>query len=230
MLQKLNTVSVLAAVLTLSTAALFVQKPELGLAASSQPQIASIEISDPSAKELFEPIAAGKLASALEAIENMPEPTESPEPTTEPGVRVASIDASDDNEVFVDTINNTLPPVFDGGAKPAPAPAPSGDVVSLIHKYAAEYGVSAEIMIGIANCESGMNAGAVSPSGSYKGIYQFVTSTWQSNREAMGLSADPALMFNAEEAVRTAAFKMSRDGYGAWPVCSQNAMNALALK
>jgi hypothetical protein len=35
----------------------------------------------------------------------------------------------------------------------------------------------------------------------------------------MGLNPDPELRFNAEEAIKTTAYKISRDGTGAWPVC-----------
>ena len=195
------------------------QKTELGLApaspagGSNQVQI-STRVTDPSSKELFsyqtqakssEPV---KLASAVEARKP----------------RVASQTEVKKEEIFIDTINNTLPPVVE--VKSAQA---SQDVVGLIQKYAAEYGANANVMIAIARCESGFQANATSPSGAYKGIYQFVTSTWQSNRREMGLDDDPALMYNLEEAIKTAAFKMGRDGYGAWPVCSQKAFASLAL-
>lgn len=103
-------------------------------------------------------------------------------------------------------------------------------IQALINKYAVQYGADAGVMTIIAKCESGFRADAVSPSGAFHGMYQFVPSTWQSNRKAMGLDDDLDLMYNAEEAIRTAAFKMGRDGYGAWPVCSQKAFSVLALR
>lgn len=99
------------------------------------------------------------------------------------------------------------------------------DVVQYIIKYAQEYEVNVEMMIKIAECESGYNENAVN--GPFAGIYQFLASTWTSNRNAMGLDPNPDLRFNAEEAARTAAFKMSRDGFGAWPACSQKAMREI---
>lgn len=99
------------------------------------------------------------------------------------------------------------------------------EIQALIDRYSAQYGVSREIMTIIAKCESGFRANAVS--GPYAGIYQFIASTWSSNRRAMGMDPNPDLRFNAEEAVRTAAFKMSRDGYGAWPACSRKAYSQL---
>ncbi len=98
----------------------------------------------------------------------------------------------------------------------ASAPA---DIQALIEMYASHYGADPEKMVVIAKCESGFRPDAVSPSGVYVGLYQFVSSTWVSNRNAMGLDPDPALRANAEESIKTAAFKMGRDGYGAWPVC-----------
>lgn len=211
MLQKLNSVAVRGAVLLLLTAALFVQKPNLGLALN-RAQIASNTITDPSSAELFPPEPE---------VSELTEETSKPAATQAP--RVASQEVKKP-QVFIDTINNTLPPVVEANAESAYI-----DTVGLIRKYASEYGANAEVMIAIARCESGFNADATSPSGAYKGIYQFVTSTWQSNRREMGLSDDPALMYNPEEAIKTAAFKMARDGYGAWPVCSQKAFASLAL-
>lgn len=95
------------------------------------------------------------------------------------------------------------------------------NVDNLITKYADEYNADPARMTEIARCESGFRPDAVSPSGKYVGMYQFHANTWVSNREAMGLDSDPALRANTEEAIKTAAFKMGRDGYGAWPVCSQ---------
>jgi hypothetical protein len=102
-----------------------------------------------------------------------------------------------------------------------------GDVVGLIEKYASEYGVNKDMMIGIAKCESGFRENAVN--GPYAGIYQFVSGTWISNRRAMGLDENLDLRYNAEESVKTAAFKMSRDGFGAWPVCQHKAKNLLVI-
>lgn len=105
----------------------------------------------------------------------------------------------------------------------------SSDIFQLIHKYALEFGGRADIMITIANCESGMKPEALSASGTYAGLYQFNSSTWASNRKALGLDPNPDLRFQAEEAIKTAAFKMGRDGYGAWPACSEKAFAIASL-
>jgi len=100
------------------------------------------------------------------------------------------------------------------------------NVIEIIEKYANFYGVDKNMMIYIANCESGFRTNAVN--GPYAGIYQFLTSTWVSNRKAMGLDPDPNLRYDLEETVKTAAFKMSRDGFSAWPVCQNKAQAYLA--
>lgn len=217
MLQKHKTIPVLGAVLVIGTAGLLLQKPYLGVTFANQPQLASTYLADPSSSTL---LALNDESVQKEAIEtSMPEPTKIAEVVEEH--RVASADESN-KTVFVDTINRTLPPVVEKHTA-------SIDLVELIKKYAEKYGADPDMMIAIARCESGFNETAVSPSGAYKGVYQFVASTWQSNRRAMNENESLSLMLNAEESIKTAAFKMGRDGYDAWPVCSQKARAALSL-
>lgn len=83
--------------------------------------------------------------------------------------------------------------------------------------YATTYGVAVETLKSIAKCESGFNAAAVN--GKYVGLFQFAPSTWVTNRKAMGLDTNESLRTNPEEAIRTAAFKIGRDGTGAWASC-----------
>lgn len=83
--------------------------------------------------------------------------------------------------------------------------------------YAATYGVAVETLKSVAKCESGFNAAAVN--GKYVGLFQFAPSTWVTNRKAMGLDTNESLRTNPEEAIRTAAFKMGRDGTSAWASC-----------
>lgn len=103
------------------------------------------------------------------------------------------------------------------------APNPS-HLDSLYTQYAQQYGVPLSTLQIIANCESRHNATALSKNGLYGGLFQFSASTWRSNRTAMGLDTNPELRFNAEEAIKTAAFKISRDGVGAWPTCGKKAV------
>jgi hypothetical protein len=66
----------------------------------------------------------------------------------------------------------------------------------------------------IAACESGGDPGAVDPSGTYRGKYQFDMQTWQS----VGGTGDPAAAPEAEQDMR-AAMLMERSGSSPWPVC-----------
>lgn len=107
---------------------------------------------------------------------------------------------------------------------PTPTLIPIGapaDLESLFSKYASEYGVDKELMKKIAQCESGMNASSHNKTYDYGGMFQFASSSWIATRNQMGMNTDTSLRFNAEEAIRTAAFKISRGGVGAWPHCSK---------
>jgi hypothetical protein len=66
----------------------------------------------------------------------------------------------------------------------------------------------------IAACESGGDPGAVDPSGTYRGKYQFDLQTWAS----VGGSGDPAAAPEAEQD-RRAAMLYARAGSSPWPVC-----------
>jgi Transglycosylase-like domain len=65
-------------------------------------------------------------------------------------------------------------------------------------------------------CESGGNYAATSPSGQYRGAYQFDYQTWQS----VGGSGDPAAASPAEQDKR-AAILMAQRGSSPWPVCGR---------
>jgi len=74
----------------------------------------------------------------------------------------------------------------------------------------------ATVMAKIAECESGGNPTAVSPSGEYRGKYQFSQATW----ESLGGTGDPA---EADENVQDmyAAGLYQQRGLAPWPACSQ---------
>jgi Transglycosylase-like domain/Putative peptidoglycan binding domain len=73
----------------------------------------------------------------------------------------------------------------------------------------------ASVMAKIAECESGGNPAAVSPSGEYRGKYQFSQETW----ESLGGTGDPA---EADESVQDmyAAGLYQQRGLAPWPACS----------
>jgi uncharacterized protein YabE (DUF348 family) len=69
----------------------------------------------------------------------------------------------------------------------------------------------------LARCESGGNPGAVDPSGTYYGLYQFSVSTW----ESLGGTGLPSNASATEQTTR-AELLYQRSGAGQWPVCGHN--------
>jgi soluble lytic murein transglycosylase-like protein len=116
------------------------------------------------------------------------------------------------------TPTNTPTPKPRPTAKPVVALPPS-EYEAYFDQYSAQYGVSKDLLKHIAKCESGINPGSRSANGLYGGMFQFLASTWSSTRTEMGLDPNPELRFNAEEAIRTAAYKISKNGAGAWAGC-----------
>ncbi len=95
----------------------------------------------------------------------------------------------------------------------------TSDLESLFDKYSSEYSVDKNLLKKIANCESHFNS--TSRNGDYGGMFQFSSGTWSGTRAQMGQDGNTDLRFSAEEAIKTAAFKISRGGSGAWPTCSK---------
>lgn len=93
------------------------------------------------------------------------------------------------------------------------------DIDGLFSKYSGEYGVDKGLLMKIADCESHFHTTSVN--GDYGGMFQFSTGTWQGTRAQMGLDQNPDLRFSGEESIRTAAFKISRGGTGAWANCAK---------
>ena len=107
-------------------------------------------------------------------------------------------------------------------ATPAPtktpaAVLPASDYEPLFEKWAVHFGIDINLLKHIARCESRFNPGAVG--GIYGGMYQFSASTWKSTRIAMDHDPDPNLRFDANEAIKTAAFKIANGGQSAWKNC-----------
>jgi len=92
------------------------------------------------------------------------------------------------------------------------------DLETLFTKYSDEYHADKELLKKIARCESGFNTTS-NNSGMYLGMFQFSAQTWSSTRSAMGLDPNPDLRTNAEEAIKTAAYKIANGGVNAWPNC-----------
>ena len=68
----------------------------------------------------------------------------------------------------------------------------------------------------LARCESGGNPRAVSPGGTYRGLYQFSLSTWRS----VGGAGDP-IDASPDEQTYRAKVLYNRSGAGQWPHCGK---------
>lgn len=138
-------------------------------------------------------------------------PDDSPTPTTSPTKKPTPKPPAATPANQTSTPEPTLTPT------PIPTYQQSFNAVELVNKYASTYGVSADILFKIGQCESHFNTNSVS--GPYAGIYQFHYSTWQSIRARMNENPDPGLRTNPEESIKTAAYKISKDGTSAWANC-----------
>lgn len=98
------------------------------------------------------------------------------------------------------------------GAAPTAEPPPGGYVP--LGQWPG--GPSYEQWAALRHCESSGNYQAVSPSGLYRGAYQFDLSTWAS----VGGSGDPAMASPAEQDHR-AQVLWSQRGASPWPVCGR---------
>jgi len=160
---------------------------------------------------------------------NIVQPSSSPSPTYKPTVSQDTTTQNlSDGLITIEEIiptatptpTNTPTPTPTSTPTPMPTPQPivtSSDLESLFGKYAGEYSVDKEQLKKIANCESGFNAGASFLD--YGGMFQFSASSWSSTRQQMNQDPNPDLRYNAEESIKTAAFKISVHGPSAWPSC-----------
>jgi hypothetical protein len=148
-------------------------------------------------KDVMKPIPSGN-PTPLPTFTPTPTPTHTPTPTPTP------------TSTPTPTPSPTRPP-----------PPPPGDLDNYFKRYAAEYNADEGLMRKIAVCESGYNASSHNTTYDYAGMYQFSKETWMNTRSQMGQDNNPDLRFNAEESIKTAAFKISRGGAGAWAVCAK---------
>ena len=146
---------------------------------------------------------------AEEVVEATPVPTLSPTPSSSPSPSP--------------TPSPTPKPTVTPSPSPSPSPLTvtfytSQQVNELVDKYAGEYGVSPHVLRHVALCESGFDPLA-NRNEPYAGLYQFGPVTWGKYRDKMKENEDAALRFDAQAAVKTAAYVFSLDSQGIWPNC-----------
>lgn len=159
-------------------------------------------------------------------------PTETPRPTH------TTISASTPSKTPIPTKTNTptpkpsivfTPTSIPPSSTPTLTPSPSlvlsptqssissAQLDEWFTKYSNTYSIDRQQLKSIAVCESGLNPNA--KNGDYGGLYQFASSTWISTRKAMNIDTNTDMRFNAEEAIKTASFKISVSGTSAWQNC-----------
>jgi len=120
---------------------------------------------------------------------------------------------------IIKTVTPTNTPTPSVIPTPTLTAATSDDIYNWIEKYANFYSIDRNMLMKIAICESSLKPNAVN--GIYGGLYQFSPSAWKSTRYIMNSNPDLNLRFNPQEAIKTAAFKISTSGTGAWPNCGR---------
>lgn len=181
----------------------------------STPTPFAIQTPTPIEKQTQPPSPQPTVLYTLRSIED-PMPTVAPGPiTAEPARQQPAATATPIPTAIPTAVPTEIPSPT---ATPIPQPVLSaGEMEPLFEKYASEYHIDKEDLKRIAKCESGFNSNA--DTGLYAGMFQFHAQTWIANRTAMGLDSNPDLRKNAEESIRTAAYKISNGGRNAWPNC-----------
>lgn len=100
----------------------------------------------------------------------------------------------------------------------APVAQPQGDVQSIIVKWANFYGVSSDLLLRIARCESTFNPSAVNRNyfaggGNPSGLFQFLPETFNRYSSKAGFSGN---VFNPDDNAHAAAYAFSHGGAGEW--------------
>jgi len=88
-----------------------------------------------------------------------------------------------------------------------------------INDAALKYGVDAGKMQRMMTCESGGNPNSVGGGGRFYGLFQYLPSTWAGASAGAGYAG--ASIYDAKAQIYTTAWKISIQGYGAWPVCGR---------
>jgi hypothetical protein len=99
-----------------------------------------------------------------------------------------------------------------GPPLPSPSPLPSGETMAkIIYEAAAEFGISGDYLVTVAQCESALDPGAYNPAG-YHGLFQFDYQTW--GAYGYGSIYDPVAQ------ARTAAELLADGQTSRWPNCA----------
>lgn len=154
-------------------------------------------------------------------------PTIKPISTHLPTVTPALATPTPSTPTLTPTLLPTPSPTPTVTPSPSPTPSPTlttfstEQISGFYNQYAGIYGINADELRHIAKCESEFRPHAINPAG-YAGLYQFGTAAWTTYRAKMGLSTNPDLRLNPEEAIKTTAFIMKQYPSllkSLWPNC-----------
>ncbi len=82
-----------------------------------------------------------------------------------------------------------------------------------------KYGIDPGKLSRVMYCESGGRPDAVSRTGRFHGLFQYLPSTWAGASVQAGFAG--ASIYDAKAQIYTTAWKASKQGWGAWPVCGK---------
>ena len=165
-------------------------------------------------------VLAGEIITLFVMNRKTPQETVLAEATT-----IAATPTSTPTPTPSPTLNPTPTPTATSTPKPKPTPTPvpqptvsSQQIYELINRFAGQYGVSPDVIRHVALCESDFNP--LAQTSKYAGLFQFDTPTWKNLRKEIGEETDPNLRLNAEEAIQTAAYAISKGKKDIlWPNC-----------
>lgn len=95
----------------------------------------------------------------------------------------------------------------------------SGAYADWINDAASKYGVDASKMSRMMYCESGARPDAVGGGGRFHGLFQYLKSTWAGASSQAGWGGSS--IYDPKAQIYTTAWKISIQGYRAWPVCGR---------
>lgn len=99
------------------------------------------------------------------------------------------------------------------GAMP-PGDLPACTVEDIVRAAAAEFGVDPDLLVAIAECESGMDPLAQNPSSDASGLLQHRLRFWPARAAAVGVPGGD--VFDAETNARAGAWLLSTEGTAPW--------------
>ena len=178
-------------------------------------------LSDPEFDESLEAMEISLPASPTEIPSITVKPTKKPVITATPTVKVpqtvTTVPSLTPTIAIVPTLTPT--PVPAQVAAVSASSYSSEEIYGFYGSFAGQYGVDANLLRHIAQCESRCDSNVVSPNGNYVGLYQFSTWAWSYYRKLMGEADDYSLRKDAKESIRTAAYVVSIGQKHIWPNC-----------